>query len=290
MGTVAMEVDWVSLHKILSDTTRRSILELLAEKDSLTYTDMMTLLQITNTGRLNYHLKVLGTLISKDEGGRYRLTEQGEQAASLLRTFPERVPPEKKLTAVKVLAAVALILIGVLLISSFAPVFLLFTGSAYVTTSESGGVAPQALPQNTTVSLLGWPTTVPTFSMAWSAAGPVHIYVLNQTQNDALQLSHSKGSQPLYNFTGPPEVWSEQYYRQSGNVTVSLPPGQYYFYAWSSAANYLDSFGLSQKSQPQAVPSGGVPPLLYLFASVFIAIGALLIALAASILTHRVWR
>ena len=115
---VALEVDWASLHKILSDTTRRSILELLAEKESLTYTDMMTLLQITNTGRLNYHLKVLGSLISKDEGGRYRLTEQGRQAASLLRTFPERVPPERKLTGVKVATAVVLILIGVLLISS----------------------------------------------------------------------------------------------------------------------------------------------------------------------------
>ena len=285
-----MEVDWASLHRILSDTTRRSILELLAEKESISYTDMMTLLQITNTGRLNYHLKVLGSLISKEEGGRYRLTDQGLQAASLLRTFPERAPPEKKLTALKVTTAVVLILMGIVIISSFAFVFLDAAGSTYVTTSESGGVGPQPLPQNTTVSLLGWPTAVPSFSMAWSAADPVHVYVLNQTQNEALQLSHSKPSQPLYNFTGPPEAWTEQYYKQSGNVTVSLPPGQYDFYAYSSAANYLDSFRLSQKSQPQPVPGGGVPPFLLLYASVFIAIGALLIVLAVSILTHRVWR
>ena len=283
-----MEVDWASLHKILSDTTRRSILELLAEKESLTYTDVMTLLQITNTGRLNYHLKALGSLISKDESGRYHLTEQGRQAASLLRTFPERAPPERKLTGVKVATAVVLILTGVLLISTFA--FAFGPNSASVTTSERSGVAPQALPQNTTVNLIGWPTTVPSFSMAWSASGPVHVYVLNQTQNDALQLSRSKGSQPLYNFTGPPEAWSEQYYSQSGNVTVSLPPGQYQFYAYSSAANYLDSFGLSQASQPQTIPGGGFSPFFYLFASVFIAIGALLIVLAVSILTHRVWR
>jgi DNA-binding transcriptional ArsR family regulator len=285
-----LEVDWASLHRILSDTTRRSILELLAEKESISYTDMMTLLQITNTGRLNYHLKVLGSLISKEEGGRYRLTDQGLQAASLLRTFPERAPPEKKLTALKVTTAVVLILMGIVIISSFAFVFLDAAGSTYVTTSESGGVGPQPLPQNTTVSLLGWPTAVPSFSMAWSAADPVHVYVLNQTQNEALQLSHSKPSQPLYNFTGPPEAWTEQYYKQSGNVTVSLPPGQYDFYAYSSAANYLDSFRLSQKSQPQPVPGGGVPPFLLLYASVFIAIGALLIVLAVSILTHRVWR
>ena len=286
-----MEADWASLHKILSDTTRRSILELLAEKESLTYTDIMTLLQITNTGRLNYHLKVLGSLISKDEGGRYRLTEQGKQAADLLRTFPERVPPERKLTGVKVTAAVVLILIGILLIASFSFAVIDATGgTASVSTAVSAGVGPQALPQNTTVNLIGWPTTVPVFSMAWSALGPVHIYVLNQTQNDALTLAHSQSGQPVYNFTGPPAAWSEQYYMQSGNVTVSLPPGQYHFYAWSQSANYLDSLTLSQKSQPQAVPGVGFPPFLFLYGVVFIAIGVLLIVLAASILTHRVWR
>jgi len=149
---------------------------------------------------------------------------------------------------------------------------------------------PRPFPQNTTVSLIGWPTTVPTFSMAWSATGPVRIYVLNQTQNDALQFSHSKGSQPLYNFTGSPETWSEQYYRQSGNVTVSLPPGQYHFYAWSPSSNYLDTFSLSQKSQPQAEQGGGPSPFFYLYASIFIAAGALLIVLAVSILTRRIWR
>jgi len=286
-----LEIDWASLHKILSDTTRRSILELLAEKDSLSYTEMMTLLQITNTGRLNYHLKALGSLISKDEGGRYRLTEQGRQAADLLRTFPERVPPEKKLTAVKVLTAVVLILIGVLLIASFSFAVIDATNaSASMSTTVGAMVGPQALPQNTTVSLIGWPTTVPAFSMAWSALGPVHIYVLNQTQNDALQFSHSEGGQPVYNFTGLPAAWSEQYYRQSGNVTVTLPPGQYHFYAWSQSANYLDSLSLSQKSQPQAVPGGGFSPFLFLYGVIFIAIGALLIVLAFSILTHRVWR
>jgi DNA-binding transcriptional ArsR family regulator len=84
LGRSVLEVDWASLHKILSDTTRRSILELLAEKELLSYTDIMTLLQITNTGRLNYHLKVLGNLLSKDDSGRYYLTDEGKQAANLL--------------------------------------------------------------------------------------------------------------------------------------------------------------------------------------------------------------
>ena len=114
------EVDWSSLHKTLSDTTRRSILELLSEKQTLSYTEIMTLLQVTNTGRLNYHLKALGNLISKDDDeGKYRLTERGRLAVSLLRTFPERVAPaERKLSVLKVTVAIVLILVGILLIAS----------------------------------------------------------------------------------------------------------------------------------------------------------------------------
>ena len=190
----------------------------------------------------------------------------------------------------KVTAAVVLILVGVLLIASFSFAVIGLAGTASVITTDSAGVGPQALPQNTTVSLIGWPTAVPSFSMAWSALGPVHIYVLNQTQNDALQFSHSEGGHPVYNFTGPPAAWSEEYYKQSGNVTVSLPPGQYHFYAWSQLANKLDSLSLSQKTQPQAVPGGEFTPLFFVYGAVFIAVGVLFIVLGVSILTHRVWR
>ena len=92
------------------------------------------------------------------------------------------------------------------------------------------------------------------------------------------------------NFTGPPETWSEQYYRQSGNVTVSLPPGQYHFYAWSPSANYLESLSLSQRSQPQVETGGGLSPFFYPYASIFLAMETLPIFLAVSILTRRVWR
>jgi hypothetical protein len=54
-----------SFHKILKDKTRREIVLLLKEKDSLCYTDLMTCLGIVNTGRLNYHLKVLDDLSKK---------------------------------------------------------------------------------------------------------------------------------------------------------------------------------------------------------------------------------
>jgi hypothetical protein len=78
-----------SLHKILKDETRRKIVLLLNEKQSLGYTDLMNNLGIVNTGILNYHLKVLGDLLTKDEAGQYLLTQKGKLASKLLIEFPE---------------------------------------------------------------------------------------------------------------------------------------------------------------------------------------------------------
>jgi len=44
---------------------------------------------VTSTGTMNYHLKVLGDLIAKNEVGQYFLTEKGRTAVQLLRQFPE---------------------------------------------------------------------------------------------------------------------------------------------------------------------------------------------------------
>lgn len=85
-----MDLNWNSLHKILRDETRRNVIAILSEKGDLNYTEIMTVLSITNTGRLNYHLKALGDLILKDDQGRYRLTEKGALAARMMKTFPER--------------------------------------------------------------------------------------------------------------------------------------------------------------------------------------------------------
>jgi DNA-binding transcriptional ArsR family regulator len=79
-----------SLHKILKDETRRKIIRELSEKGSLTYTDLMESLNIVSTGTLNYHLKVLGNLLEKDEAERYVLSEKGKLAYRLLTEFPEQ--------------------------------------------------------------------------------------------------------------------------------------------------------------------------------------------------------
>lgn len=86
------------LLKILKDKTRRKIILLLAEKKEIAYTELMNTLKIINTGKLNYHLKILNDLLAKNESGSYQLTEKGLLAAKLLQDFPE---PNKQLTAKK---------------------------------------------------------------------------------------------------------------------------------------------------------------------------------------------
>jgi hypothetical protein len=85
-----------SLHKILKDENRRRIILQLQEKGSITYVDLMKILGITNTGKMNYHLKVLGDLIGKNEDGKYVLTEKGKLATRLLLEFNERTSLDKK--------------------------------------------------------------------------------------------------------------------------------------------------------------------------------------------------
>lgn len=78
-----------SLHKILKDETRRKIVSLIDEKDAISYTDLMSTLGFLTTGLLNYHLKILGDLVSKNETGQYVLTEKGKLASRLLKEFPD---------------------------------------------------------------------------------------------------------------------------------------------------------------------------------------------------------
>jgi hypothetical protein len=82
-----MPADLGSLHRILKDPTRRRILSALNEKGPLAYVELLGLLEIEHTGKLNYHLKLLGDLVSKDESGRYNLTEKGKLAVQVTSKF-----------------------------------------------------------------------------------------------------------------------------------------------------------------------------------------------------------
>ncbi len=84
-----------NFHRILKDKTRSQIVLQLNEKGSLSYTDLMTTLGIVNTGKLNYHLKVLDDLVTKNAEGLYFLTEKGKLSARLLEEFKEKKSPSQ---------------------------------------------------------------------------------------------------------------------------------------------------------------------------------------------------
>lgn len=288
-----METDWAGLHKMLSDATRRSILELLAERGPLAYTDVMTILRITNTGRLNYHLKVLGTLLSKDEEGRYLLTDRGRQAAALLKAFPERAPPEQRLTALKVVTAAVLVLVGVILVASFVGVLSAAPLTASTTETSRGSSGLRIIPANTTVLMMGLGPSGGSYSVSWGASGPVTVYVLNQTQSDALVLAHTQGTSAapfVSNFTGTPGAWVDSYAEASGNVTVALPAGSHYVYVWSRARAIVDGLTYTFTQGPTTSEASGIPPAAVAYGVAFIGLGVALAALGVAVVTHRVWR
>ncbi|MCL5877611.1 MAG: winged helix-turn-helix domain-containing protein [Candidatus Bathyarchaeota archaeon] len=79
---MGQETDY--LHKILKDKKRRKLIRLLNNKGSLCYTDLLEETGEVSTGLLNYHLKVLADLVTKDKEGSYVLTEKGKLACRLL--------------------------------------------------------------------------------------------------------------------------------------------------------------------------------------------------------------
>jgi len=126
-----MSVDIPRLHSVLRDRTRSRILELLDEKTSLRDTELQNLLQITHTGKLNYHLKILGDLVVKDgQSGRYSLGEKGKLAVQLLSKF-QTVTDESE--ARKTLVT------GFSLVGLFAIIVLLAVLTQYVPSLSSVG-------------------------------------------------------------------------------------------------------------------------------------------------------
>ena len=75
-----------SLHKILKDETRRKIILLLHNSGGLSYSDLLRALKITDRGRMNYHLKFLSPLITKDDE-KYVLNDKGILAWKALQEF-----------------------------------------------------------------------------------------------------------------------------------------------------------------------------------------------------------
>jgi len=78
----------------LGHRERRNILEIVASSGGgVLYSDILNELGM-NTGKLNYHLKLLEGIIEKDDSRRYRLTELGVRAFGLLRGLTEDLDEE----------------------------------------------------------------------------------------------------------------------------------------------------------------------------------------------------
>jgi hypothetical protein len=92
-----MSVDFSSLNNVLKHPIRRRIVVALSERENMSYVDLMNLVEATNTGKFNYHLKILGDLIEKNQDGKYVLTEKGRLAAQFLQKFPEKESPKTSL-------------------------------------------------------------------------------------------------------------------------------------------------------------------------------------------------
>lgn len=243
----------------------------------------MTILHITNTGKLNYHLKSLGSLVGKDEEGKYCLTGRGKLAATVLKTFPEKVKVEKNKRRAKIAAATLLILLGVALVS-FAFVFFV----AVFVAAPVGGVnsstatfSNEAIPQNTSIFLNMWAVLDSgKFKIAWSASNPVYVDVLNATQEEQQYGGF------VENFTGTPHLYVGQYYSQNGSVSVVLPEGQYYLFVGSSSQATLDSLAITQQL-PRITNASFPPSVVILITSVLIALGIILVALGVFIFRRR---
>lgn len=71
------------VYEVLSHPLRQKLLQILEKEGYVSYSDLMQKLGLETTGQLNFHLKKLGTLISKDKKS-YFLTEDGKRIIRLM--------------------------------------------------------------------------------------------------------------------------------------------------------------------------------------------------------------
>lgn len=127
------------LYKVLRDQTRQDIINMLGEKGSVSYTGILTFLNVS-TGKLNYHLKILAPFIRKEQGS-YMLNETGDNAYKILKKFTE----EGKVSGSSRYRSRAFLFLPVS-IALMSISYLFFWRDMYYLTS---GISPQYIPSLT---------------------------------------------------------------------------------------------------------------------------------------------
>lgn len=107
-----------SLYKILKDENRQKIITILNDKESVSYTELLDASETGSTGLLNYHLKVLGDLITKNDTGQYLLTEKGKIAVSVLLNFSAEATLAQRIKSQKIFWSI-LVIGQVIILTSF---------------------------------------------------------------------------------------------------------------------------------------------------------------------------
>jgi hypothetical protein len=87
-----LTVDFESFNNVLKHPIRRKVILALGANKNLSYVELLNITEAANTGKFNYHLKILGDLIEKSSDGKYCLTEKGTLALQFLQKFPEKKP------------------------------------------------------------------------------------------------------------------------------------------------------------------------------------------------------
>jgi len=122
----------MNFSKILKDTTNQNLLSLLNDTESLSSTELMTILNLS-PGMLNYHLKVLDEFLTKTVDDKYMLSEKGKQAYALLNDLPKSTGVSRRWKITWFISAVSVIVFTFFLwsvvdrpITSFIPMLFIF--------------------------------------------------------------------------------------------------------------------------------------------------------------------
>lgn len=89
-------IDADALFSALAHESRRRVIKALGEKGELTFTEMMEVAGIEETGTFGFHLKKMEPLLEKGDFGKYLLSELGKIAYNILKYMETREFPEKQ--------------------------------------------------------------------------------------------------------------------------------------------------------------------------------------------------